>query len=142
MISVAEERVRAQLVLRESLGETERKRSYRRDTVVLALPELAFRVGNSGWQPDLTKPSQVKEQGRPQIEATRNGARPCSFSGCYLQQARGTETGDRIGYLHWLPLKNPACHRNPQRRITQMPDFHKSLPTPDPYWGETTKVPS
>ncbi len=38
--------------------------------------------------------------GRAQIEATRNGARPCPFHQSYLQQTRGTETGDRIGYLH------------------------------------------
>ena len=60
---------------------------------------------------------------------------------CNLKQSGGTKTGDWIGYLHWLTLKNPARHRNPQCRITQMPDFHKSLPTPDLSWGEITKVP-
>ena len=38
MISVAERRVRVQRVHIEILGEMERKRSYRRCTVVLALP--------------------------------------------------------------------------------------------------------
>jgi len=69
--------------------------------------------------------------GRAQIEATRNGARPCPFQ-CYLQQARATETGYGISYLHWLTLKNPARHRNPQCRITQMPDFHKIAPHAGP----------
>ena len=45
-----------------------------------------------------------------------------------LQQARGTKTGDRIGYLHWLTPKDPARHRNPQCCITQMPDFHAIAP--------------
>jgi hypothetical protein len=80
--------------------------------------------------------------GRAQIEATRNGARPCLFHQCFLQQTRPTETGDRIGYLHWLTLENPARHRNPQCRISQMPKFHKIAPHAGPYWGETTKVPS
>jgi hypothetical protein len=31
-----------------------------------------------------------------------------------------------------LTLKNPACHRNPQCRITQMPDFHKIAPHAGP----------
>jgi hypothetical protein len=76
------------------------------------------------------------------LEATRNGARPCPlFTNYYLQQARGAKTGDRIGYLHWLTLKNPARHRNPQCRITQMPDFHKSLPTPDPVQGRDYEGP-
>lgn len=48
-----------------------------------------------------------------------------------LQQARGTKTGDRIGYLHWLTSKNPARHRNPQCCITQMPDFHTIVPATD-----------
>jgi len=53
------------------------------------------------------------------------------FTHRYLQQARGTKTGDWIGYLHRLTLKNPARHRNPQCCVTQMPKFHKSLPTLD-----------
>jgi len=52
-----------------------------------------------------------------------------------LQQARGTKTGDRIGYLHWLTSKNPARHRNPQRCITQMPDFHTIAPRDGPLTG-------
>jgi hypothetical protein len=63
------------------------------------------------------------------------------FTNHYLQQARGTETGDRIGYPHWLTLENPACHRNPQCRVTQMPEFHKSLPTPDRNWRENYEGP-
>jgi hypothetical protein len=31
-----------------------------------------------------------------------------------------------------LTLKNPARHRNPQCRITQMPDFHKIAPHAGP----------
>ncbi len=103
---LAERRLRAQRVHKQSLGEMERKRSYRRDTVVLALPEFG-------------KKKMGKGHGRAQIEARRNGARPCpSDPIAYLQQARGTKTGDRIGYRHWLTLKNPACHRNPQCRIS------------------------
>jgi hypothetical protein len=41
MISVAEPRVRAQRDYIESLGEMEREKSYRRNTVVLALPVMA-----------------------------------------------------------------------------------------------------
>lgn len=33
-----------------------------------------------------------------------------------LQQARGTETLNRIG-CHSVTLKNPACYRNSQRRV-------------------------
>src|ERR1700674_5376829 len=115
MISVAERRVRAQRDHIERLGEMERKKSYRRDTVVLAL------LGTGKWH-------RRNGHGRAQIEATRNGARPSPFTYCYLQQDRGTETGDRIGYSHWLTLKNPAQHRNPQCRITQMRDFHTISP--------------
>jgi hypothetical protein len=32
-----------------------------------------------------------------------------------------------------LTLKHPARHRNSQCRITQMPEFHKSLPTSGPF---------
>jgi hypothetical protein len=71
-----------------------------------------------------------------QIEATRNGARPKPFHQLLLQQARSTETVDRIGYLHWLALKNPACHRNSQRRISQMPDFHRIAPHAGTFTGE------
>jgi hypothetical protein len=52
-----------------------------------------------------------------------------------LQQARGAETGDWIGHPHGLTLKNPARHRNSKRRISQVPDFHKSLPHAGPYGG-------
>jgi hypothetical protein len=40
-----------------------------------------------------------------------------------------------------LPLEYPACHRNPQCRVCQMPDFHKSLPTPDPFLGRDYEGP-
>jgi hypothetical protein len=40
-----------------------------------------------------------------------------------------------------LTLENPACHRNPQCRVTQMPEFHKSLPTPDRNWRENYEGP-
>ena len=89
--------------------------------MVLALPEFGTEITNR-------EEETGKRHGRAQIEATRNGARPCPFTRYYLQQARTTKTGDRIDYLHWLPLKNPASHRNPQRCISQMPDFHRSLP--------------
>src|SRR5271166_6716738 len=80
---------------------------------------------------------------RARIEATRNGARPSPFTSHYLQQARGTKTGNGIDYLHWLTLENPARHRNPQCRISQMPEFHRITPHARTfYWGETTKVPS
>src|ERR1039457_331323 len=103
----------------------ERKRSYERDTLVLALPGMAMGKGH----------------GRAQIEATRNGARPCPLFQSSLQQARGTKTGDWIGYRRWLTLKNPARHRNSQCRVCQMPDFHKSLPTPDPFLGRDYEGP-
>ena len=48
MISVAERRVRAQRNHIESLGEMERKKSYRRDTVVLALPGTENGIGETG----------------------------------------------------------------------------------------------
>jgi hypothetical protein len=57
-------------------------------------------------------------------------------------QARNTETGNRITYRCGLTLKHPARHRNSQRRIAQMPKFHKSLPHARTFWGEETKVPS
>ncbi len=84
MISVAQRRVRAQRDHIESLGEIERKGSYCRCTVVLALPGMG-------------KGHRRRGHGRAQIEASRNGARPSPFTNYYLQQARGTETGDRIG---------------------------------------------
>src|SRR5271157_102875 len=62
MISVAEKRGRTQPVHMESLGEIERKRSYRRDTVVLALPEM----GKGTW---------TRSNG-----ARRNGGAPKPFS--------------------------------------------------------------
>ncbi|SPE40185.1 hypothetical protein SBA7_130008 [Candidatus Sulfotelmatobacter sp. SbA7] len=57
MISVVRQRAlsgmhgaaRAQRVHKESLGEMGWKRSYRRDTVVLALPELAKTDGARAW---------------------------------------------------------------------------------------------
>jgi hypothetical protein len=67
MISVAERGVRAQRVHTESLGEKEQKRSYRRDTVVLALPEWVTKVSEEGMG---------REHGRAQTEVSRNGARP------------------------------------------------------------------
>jgi len=75
MISVAERGVRAQRVHRESLGEMERKRSYRRDTMVLAPPAMG------------------KGHGRAQIEATRNGARPCPFHQSLLTAGQRYENG-------------------------------------------------
>ena len=48
MVSGAERGVPAQRVHIESLGETEGKRSYRRDTVVLALPGLEKAIGEKG----------------------------------------------------------------------------------------------
>src|ERR1700687_846753 len=122
MISVAERRVGAQRVHTESLGEMERKRSYRRDTLVLALPGMG------------------KGHGRAQIEGRATG-RPSPFTNRYLQQARGTKTGDRIGYRHWLTFKNPARHRNPQCRITQKPEFHKIAPHAGPLLGRDYEGP-
>jgi hypothetical protein len=123
MISLAEVRAKGrwgtQRAHRESLGEMERKRSYRKDTMVLALPELA----QEGWK---------RGMGALRSKRRATGARPCPFHQWCLQQARGTETGDRIGYLHWLTLKNPARHRNPQCRISQMPKFHKIAPHAGP----------
>src|SRR6202795_4287341 len=106
----------------------EQKKSYRRCTVVLALPGTGKEDRRNGL-------------GHAQIEATRNGARPSPFTNCYLQQARGTETGNRIGYTHWLTLKNPARHRNPQCRITQMPDFHTIAPHAGPLLGRDCEGP-
>ena len=77
---------------------------------------------------------------RAQIEATRNGARPCPLFQS-LQQARASKTGYRIANRRWLTLKNPARHRNSQCRISQMPDFHKSLPTPVPFLGRDYEGP-
>ena len=117
----AEELFRPQLVHKGSLGEMEQKRSYRRNTSVLALPGM-------------------KEGARIPTKARTVDNRVTSApSGVQLKQARGTKTGNRIGYRHRLTLKNPARHRNPQCRVCQMPDFHKSLPTPDPCWGETRR---
>jgi len=59
----------------------------------------------------------------------------------YLQQTRGTKTGDRIGYLHWLTLKNPARHRNPQCHITEMPKFHTIAPHAGPLLGRDYEGP-
>ena len=70
----------------KSLGEMEGKRSYRRDTVVLALPGMAKEMGKGAW----TRTNRSEAQ---------RGA-PMPFNPLTLQQARGTETGDRIGYLH------------------------------------------
>jgi len=42
----------------KSLGEMEGKRSYRRDTVVLALPELAQR----GWERGMDEPYRSEAQ--------------------------------------------------------------------------------
>src|SRR5271157_539818 len=126
MISVAEQHIGTQRVHTKSLGELERKRSYRRDTAVLALP---------CWER-----VRQKRMGKGHERALRSKQRATgrghALSRCCLQQARGTKTGDRIGYPDWLPLKNPACHRNPQCRVCQMPDFHSSLPTPN--LGEKT----
>jgi hypothetical protein len=126
MNSIAEAREGAQRVHRESLGEMEEKRSYRRDTVVLALLELVTGAG------------EKSVDARSSRSDAQRGASTLFYQ---LQQARGTETGDRIAYWHWLTLKNPARHRNSQRRICQMPDFHKSLPTPDPCSGRDYEGP-
>jgi hypothetical protein len=126
MISMADQALARSAVHTESLGEMKEKKSYRRDTLVLVLPGSAIRVDDE---------TMGKGLARAQIEASRNGARPSPLASCCLQQARSTKTGDRIGYLHWLPLEYPASHRYPQRCISQMPDFHKSLPTPGPLLG-------
>jgi|GEM_PF-4087175 len=73
-------------------------------------------------------------------EAQRGRAQAL-LTNCYLQQARVTKTGDRIGYPHWLTLKNPARHRNPQCRITQMPEFHTIAPHAGPYTGRDYEGP-
>ena len=70
----------------ESLGEMKGKKSYRRDTVVLALPGLAEEMGKGAW----TRSNRS--------EAQRDA--PMPFNPSTLQQARGTKTGDRIGYPH------------------------------------------
>jgi hypothetical protein len=46
---------------------------------VLALPELAMKVAERPGQSQ----KDGKGHGRAQIEATRNGARPCPFSDAY-----------------------------------------------------------
>src|ERR1700730_2545937 len=45
-----------------------------------------------------------------------------------LKEAPGAETSDRINQRHGFSLKNPASHREPQRRVTQMNKFHDSPP--------------
>jgi hypothetical protein len=40
-----------------------------------------------------------------------------------------------------LTLKNPARHRNPQCRISQMPDFHKIAPHAGPLPGRDYEGP-
>jgi hypothetical protein len=122
---------------KKSLGEMEGKRSYRRDTKVSALPR---RGKQTGKEPGSLR-SEARATGHIQalsqrVQRSRLMPSVTSTDVMNLQQARGTKTRDRIGYLHWLPLEYPACHRNPQCRVCQMPDFHKSLPTPDLLIGE------
>src|SRR5450755_104316 len=121
---------------KKSLGEMEGKRTYRRYTEVSALPRRPNRLGKSLDPLD----PKCAQQGTSKLFHREFNAElmpsVTSTDVMNLQQARSTKTRDRIGYLHWLPLKYPACHRNPQCRVCQMPDFHKSLPTPDPLIGE------
>ena len=74
--------------------------------------------------------------------SARNGARPSPSKPIEtLQQARTPETLNRICYRQRLTLENPARHRDSQCRIAQMPEFHKSLPTPEPHLGSAYRGP-
>jgi hypothetical protein len=115
MISEAEKASGAQPVHREILGEIEEKRSYRRSTLVLALPRMKKMI---------RKIRGLMHDG--DVDAQRGAASPLHLLlPNHLQQARGTKTGDWIGYSHGLALKDPARYRNSQCRVSQMPDFHK-----------------
>jgi hypothetical protein len=43
----------------------------------------------------------------------------------FLQQAGGTKALNRIRYSYRLTFKNAARHRDPQGRVSQMPDLHE-----------------
>jgi hypothetical protein len=60
--------------------------------------------------------------------ATQRGTNTPVKKETTLQQARGAETSDRISQRHGFSLKDPASHREPQRRVAQMNDFHILTP--------------
>src|SRR5260370_7584699 len=87
--------------------------------------ELANKLANNEWKRGLgALKSKRRATGRAQASLTKRTLQQTRT----LQQARGTKTGNRIGYRHCLTLKNPARHPNSQRRITQMPNFHTITP--------------
>src|ERR1019366_3420853 len=116
-------------VHKESLGEMEWKRSYRRDTVVLALPELANMGG-------------ARARTRSDRSAAQRGA-SMPFYPVTLTADQRYENGrpDR------LPASIDAQKTSapPQFPMPHKPDARFSSnhsPRRTFYWGETTKVPS
>jgi len=123
----------------ESLGEMERKRSYQRDTVVLALPVLTLRIANSDGKSDKSKNwiNQGKdgkggmERGSDRSDAQR-GVHALSPITTYSRpEVRKRVIGSVTVIDSRLKTQRATAMR--QRRVSQMPDFHKSLPTPGPF---------
>lgn len=90
-------------------------------------------------QSSSTSAEWVRQEGA-QTKPAQREARPCFFGQLKLKQTGGAKACNRIRYRHGLTLIKPARHRDSQSRITQVPELHKFLPTPELTWGVGNSV--